>query len=47
MKQHNNIIEDQVEKGIIEKIDDNTVEVEIKHYIPHHGVINETTAPQN
>ena len=26
MKQHNNIIEDQVKKGIIEKIDDNTVE---------------------
>ena len=39
MKQYNNIIEDQVKKGIIEKIDDNTVEGEIKHYIPHHGVI--------
>ena len=47
MKQYNNIIEDQVKKGIIEKIDGNTAEGEIKHYIRHHGVTNETTAPQN
>ena len=39
MKQYNNTIEDQVKKGIIEKIDDNIVEGEVKHYIPHHGVI--------
>ena len=32
MKQYNDIIEDQVKKGIIEKIDDNTVQGEIKHY---------------
>ena len=35
MKQYNNIIEDQVKKGIIEKIDDNIVG-EVQHYIPHH-----------
>ena len=39
MKQYNNIIEDQVKKGIIEKIDNNTVEGEVKHDILHHGVI--------
>ena len=39
MKQYNNIMEDQVKKGIIEKIDNNTVEGEVKHYILHHGVI--------
>ena len=38
MKQYNNVIEDQVKKGIIEKIDDNIVG-EVKHYIPHHGDI--------
>ena len=46
MKQYNDIIEDQVKQGIIEKIDDNTVQGEIKHCIPHHGVIkpnNRTT----
>ena len=32
MKQYNDIIEDQVKKGIIEKIDDNTVQGETKHY---------------
>ena len=32
MKQYNDIIEDQVKKGIIEKIDDNTVQGEIKRY---------------
>ena len=32
MKQYNDIIEDQVKKGIIEKIDDNTVQGEMTHY---------------
>ena len=46
MKQYNDIIENQIKQGIIEKIDDNTVQGEIKHCIPHHGVIksnNRTT----
>ena len=46
MKQYNDIIEVQVKKGIIEKIDDSTVPGEINHYILHHGVIkpnNRTT----
>ena len=46
MMQYNDIIEDEVKKDIIEKIDNNTVEGEIKHCIPHHGVIkshNRTT----
>ena len=42
MKQYNDIIEDQVKQGIIEKIDDNTVQGEIKHYITRH-VVNRTT----
>ena len=46
MKQYKDIIEDQVNQGIIEKIDDNTAQGEIKHYKPHHGLIkpnNRTT----
>ena len=46
LKKYNDIIEDQIKKGIIEKIDNNTVQGEIKHYIPHHGVLkpsNRTT----
>ena len=39
IKQQNDIIEDQVKQGIIENIDDKTVQGEIKHYTPHHGVI--------
>ena len=39
MKQYNDIIENQIKQGIIEKTDNNTVQGEIKHCIPHHGVI--------
>ena len=44
MMQYNDIIEDQVKKDIIEKIYNNTVEGEIKHYIP---LSNHTTVPRN
>ena len=47
IKQQNDIIEDQVKRGIIENIDDKTVQGEIKHYTPHHGVIKPKAVPQN
>ena len=36
--QYENIIKDQHEKGIIEKVDEKSKEGERKHYIPHHAV---------
>ena len=39
MKQYNSIIQDQLEKGVIERVD-NTHTNEITHYLPHHAVIN-------
>ena len=39
MKKYNDIITDQVTKGIIERIDDTSVQGELKHYIPHHCVV--------
>ena len=39
MTKYNDIVKDQVKMDIIQKIYHNTVKVEIKHYIPHYGVI--------
>ena len=39
MKQYDSIIKDQLDKGIIEKVE-NTYTDNIKHYLPHHAVIN-------
>ena len=39
MTKYNDIVKDQVKMDIIQKIYDNAVKVEIKHYIPHYGVI--------
>ena len=46
LRKYNEIIEDQIKKGIIERVDINSIKGEIKHYIPHHGVVkpnNRTT----
>ena len=39
LKQYDSIIQDQLDKGIIEKVE-NTYTDNIKHYLPHHAVIN-------
>ena len=39
LKQYDMIIQDQLDKGIIEKVE-NTYTDNIKHYMPHHAVIN-------
>ena len=39
LKQYDSIIQDQLNKGIIEKVE-NTYTDNIKHYLPHHAVIN-------
>lgn len=39
MKQYSSIIQDPLEKGVIEKMD-NTHTNGIIHYLPHHAVIN-------
>ena len=41
IKQYNEIIEEQLKKGIIEKVNCDANNV-VKHYIPHHPVINPT-----
>ena len=43
MTKYNDIVKDQVKMDIIQKIYDNTVKVEIKHYIPHYGVIKSSS----
>ena len=39
-KQYNEIIQDQLNRGIIEKVTSTSSEGLIKHYIPHHPVIS-------
>ena len=39
MKQYDSIIQDQIDKGVIEKVDTRSVDG-LKHYLPHHAVIN-------
>ena len=39
LKQYNNIIQEQLSRGIIEKVTRNSEEGPIKHYIPHHPVV--------
>ena len=38
MKKYNNIIQEQVDRGMIGKIDRFIQDVE-KHYLPHHAII--------
>ena len=39
LKMYDDILQDQLKKNVIEKVDDQTIEGDLKHYIPHHGVI--------
>lgn len=39
LKKYDEILQDQLQKGIIEKVDEHTTEGKIKHYVPHHAVI--------
>ena len=39
LKKYDSIIQEQIDRGIVEKIDHQTTEGELKHYIPHHAVI--------
>ena len=39
LKKYDDIIQGQVEKGIIEKVTENMKENDRKHYLPHHPVI--------
>ena len=40
LKKYNDIIMEQLKKGIIEKVTDTEDSSNMKHYIPHHAVIN-------
>ena len=42
---YDDIIKDQLKKDVIERVDGNLIEGDMKHYIPHHGVVtlNNTT----
>ena len=42
LKKYDDIIQDQVEKGIIEKVTENMKESDRKHYLSHHPVITPT-----
>ena len=37
--EYNSIICDQLEKGIVEEVNDSEVELGVIHYLPHHAVI--------
>ena len=39
LKQYDSIIQDQIDKGDIEKVDSKSIDG-LKHYLPHHAVIN-------
>ena len=39
MKQYYSIIQDQIDKGVIEKLDSSSVDG-VKHYLPLNAVIN-------
>ncbi|CAG2197218.1 unnamed protein product [Mytilus edulis] len=44
LEKYNSVIQDQLDKGIVEKVEEHSTEG-LKHYIPHHAVItpNKTT----
>jgi len=39
LKMYNDVIQDQLDRGIIERVSNNAAEGTVKHYIPHHAVI--------
>ncbi len=44
LERYNGIIQDQLSKGIIERVTPETVEGSTKHYIPHHPVVTPSKA---
>ena len=39
LKMHDDMIKDQLNKGVIESVDTNLIQGNLKHYIPHHVVV--------
>ena len=39
LKMYDNVIKDQLNKEVIESVDDNSIQGKLKHYIPHHAVV--------
>ena len=39
LKMYKNVIKDQLNKGVVESVDDNSIQGKLKHYIPHHAVV--------
>ena len=39
LQKYNSVLREQLEKGVIEKVED-TCDRTIKHYLPHHAVVN-------
>ena len=44
LSKNDEVIKDQLKKGIIEVVGDKTTDDTKKHYIPHHAVINSSSA---
>ena len=45
LKKYDAVIQEQLKRGIIEKVDHRTIEGKLKCYIPHHAVITPQKAP--
>lgn len=39
LKQYNDVVNDQLAKGIIEEVQKRTPPINVEHYLPHFGVI--------
>ena len=39
LKMHDDMIKDQLNKGLIESVDNNLIQGTLKQYIPHHVVV--------
>ena len=39
LKVYDNVIKDLLNKGVIETVDDNSIQGNLKHYIPHHAAV--------
>ena len=39
LKMYDNVIKDQLNKVVIESVDDNSIQGKLKHYTPHHAIV--------
>ena len=39
LKIYDDVIKDQLNKGVIESVDDNSIQEKLMHYVPHHAVV--------